>query len=423
MALSLWLQGWRHTPGNLDARKLERMSPIERHNAVLLTGEPGSGKTTGAHMCAARHLYAVVDINASAPRGLDNGEVRNSYSRSPATDDPRAARRRAASSSTTPPSTTGGSQSSAAGERADNGCRASSSTSSRGCWASTAAWTAPSLRAASPRSRRSSSGHGYVGLASGVPCGCSSPSHLRSGAGNLHRPGRGRTAPHTARPGGLPPAPAPVSATTARVAHPLSDRDLPPRLLAGTARSWLSTVAFRQGVPPAGSAGDAFFLRSGRDVRHALDTLAFWAGGHRGAARGVWEQRARDVSCPPSVVGTMLLAADALHRPLDARIALQAQHPAPLAAFVHVRRSPLPPVGYTRSPPAQSTTTCAAFRSRPNTTPRPAASWSTWRSPCSTRRRAASRPPTSLTLAVPSASPLPLYCLLQPARRSQTRLP
>ena len=81
-----WLKGWDSIvfPGN--SRPKQRSKPFEepenerqQRKILLLTGPPGLGKTTLAHVCAKQAGYEVAEINASDERSRDvvKGKIRD----------------------------------------------------------------------------------------------------------------------------------------------------------------------------------------------------------------------------------------------------------------------------------------------------------------------------------------------------------
>lgn len=82
-----WLKGWDPIvfPGSYKA-KLKNRSPDDaeetfiQRKILLLTGPPGMGKTTLAHVCARQAGYEVVEINASDERNRDvvKGRIKDS---------------------------------------------------------------------------------------------------------------------------------------------------------------------------------------------------------------------------------------------------------------------------------------------------------------------------------------------------------
>ena len=82
-----WLKSWDPVvfPGNRQLKRKAKSQDIQlqdqgRRKVLLLTGPPGLGKTTLAHVCARQAGYEVVEINASDERSRDvvNGRIRDS---------------------------------------------------------------------------------------------------------------------------------------------------------------------------------------------------------------------------------------------------------------------------------------------------------------------------------------------------------
>ena len=80
-----WLKGWDPIvfPGPTRPKTPSGVAPasadVQRHRKILLlTGPPGHGKTTLAHVCARQAGYTVMEINASDERGRDvvKGRIR-----------------------------------------------------------------------------------------------------------------------------------------------------------------------------------------------------------------------------------------------------------------------------------------------------------------------------------------------------------
>jgi len=81
-----WLKGWDPIifPGNSKAKRMvlswDQDLEVKPHKKILLiTGPPGLGKTTLAHVCARQAGYEVVEINASDERSRDvvNGKIKD----------------------------------------------------------------------------------------------------------------------------------------------------------------------------------------------------------------------------------------------------------------------------------------------------------------------------------------------------------
>ena len=82
-----WLKGWDPIvfPGSARRKPLrkanaEHIAPREHRKVLLLTGPPGLGKTTLAHVCAKQAGYEVLEINASDERSSQvvKGRIRDS---------------------------------------------------------------------------------------------------------------------------------------------------------------------------------------------------------------------------------------------------------------------------------------------------------------------------------------------------------
>ena len=63
-----WLSGL-HRPASLKVKfKHPGKSGLNTTKALLITGPPGVGKTTSAHLCAKLEGYTVIELNASDVR-------------------------------------------------------------------------------------------------------------------------------------------------------------------------------------------------------------------------------------------------------------------------------------------------------------------------------------------------------------------
>lgn len=79
-----WLKGWDHVvfPGiakSKHARNVEEDGEFAHRKILMLTGPPGLGKTTLAHVCAQQAGYEVLEINASDERSshVVRGRIRD----------------------------------------------------------------------------------------------------------------------------------------------------------------------------------------------------------------------------------------------------------------------------------------------------------------------------------------------------------